>query len=297
MTRDQAKQVLLAYRPESSDREDPEIAEALELVRKDKPLEEWLRGQKAFHESVRTQLRDISPPAGLRERILARPRVVVPLWRRPEFLLMAACLGLGLIMAALWMPSAPKEETFALFRSRMVGFALRVYRMDIETNNLSQVRQYLVGKGAPVVGQWYTVSVYLRSEGAPLTLSLGLEDSNGSNVIIDNVWRRYYFTFQSKNAYSASRMFQIYEWTPSNTYWEFYGPQTEAVNNLTASSIAATKEATIAQYIPRMYKTCLDAGVPYMSIYSWREQDPATPGFGGVAPIVMPGRGDAFAAL
>jgi hypothetical protein len=149
MTRDQAQQILRAYRPGTSDADDPAVAEALKLAQQDADLETWLQRQAVFHASVRIELRRVVPPSFLREQILAKSRKVIPLWKRPEILLAAACLALSLIVAALWMRQPAPEETFAGFRSRMVGFALRVYRMDIETTNPTAVRRFLQNNGAP----------------------------------------------------------------------------------------------------------------------------------------------------
>lgn len=157
MTKDDAKRILLAHMPSSGEPEDPEMAEALALARADADLEAWLEQQTAFNSSVRAALRDLPAPAGLRESILARHRVIVPLWRRPEFLAVAACVALTLVIAALWarqLPSWTQKSTeedygFTGFRSRMVSFAVRTYRMDIVTNDLNQVESFLRSQGAP----------------------------------------------------------------------------------------------------------------------------------------------------
>ena len=48
----------------------------------------------------------------------------------------------------LWLqPRTP--DRFADFRLRMVNAALRQYRMDIVTNDMSQVRQFMAKRGAP----------------------------------------------------------------------------------------------------------------------------------------------------
>ena len=149
MDREQAKQVLLAYRPGTEDESEPEVAQALDLAERDSDLHEWLQEQTAFHRSIRAQLRGISVPLDLKESILARRKIVVPIWRRPEFLLAAACIAIAFVLTAFWPRERSEDETFAGFQKRMVGFALRLYRMDIETNDLVQVRQFLAAKGAP----------------------------------------------------------------------------------------------------------------------------------------------------
>jgi hypothetical protein len=147
---EQVKRILLAYRPGSQDQKDPEVAEALAAARHDPELEGWLEQQEAFHKVIGTGLRNIAIPADLKERILNQRKIIVPLWRRPEFLLAAACLALAMIVSAFWLGRSSEDETFRGFRSRMVGFALREYRMDIVTNDLVQIRENLRKLGGPV---------------------------------------------------------------------------------------------------------------------------------------------------
>jgi hypothetical protein len=150
MNREQARRVLSAYRPDSPNAEDPDITAALELAGNDQELGAWLEDQLRFHRTISAELRQIPVPRGLKERILAeRPRVIVPLWRRPEFLLAAACLAVGLVLTTLWFRPSRSEETFAGFRSRMITAAFRVYKMDIVTNNPVAVREFLTSRGAP----------------------------------------------------------------------------------------------------------------------------------------------------
>ena len=150
MTREQARQVLLAYRPGAADAADPEVTAALDLAKRDSELDSWLQQQLDFHNTVSAELRQIPVPRGLKEKILAdKPRVIVPLWRRPEFLLAAACLVLGLVLSGLWFKRPSAELSYAGFRARMITAALRVYRMDIVTNNPAAVREFLASHGAP----------------------------------------------------------------------------------------------------------------------------------------------------
>jgi hypothetical protein len=148
-----AKRTLLAYRPDSVDRDDPEVAEALDLAQRDPALQAWLERHEAFQNTVRSELRSLPVPADLKARILSRspaPNKVVRLdWHRPAWLLAAACVTLALVLSALWIQRPREDETFAGFRSRMVGFSLREYRMDILTSNPGQVRDYLRQHGAP----------------------------------------------------------------------------------------------------------------------------------------------------
>lgn len=153
MTRDQARQVLLPYRPGTVDERDPKFSEALELVRGDAELARWFQEHCAFQRAMRAKLQQIAAPADLRERILAAqaaPKIIRPIawWRQPAWMAAAAAVVLLLGLAAFWrQPRA--SDRFANFQTRMVSTALREYRMDLVTNDMTQVRQFLRGKGAP----------------------------------------------------------------------------------------------------------------------------------------------------
>jgi hypothetical protein len=146
----QAKEILLVYRTGTQDDRDPEIAEALEFARQNSDLQSWLHEQTAFHRAVRAELRTISVPWRLKHAILTQRKIVIiPIWRRPEFLLVAACFAAALILTTLWVWRPAEDASLVGFQKRMVGFALRLYRMDIVTNDLRQVQSFLVANGRP----------------------------------------------------------------------------------------------------------------------------------------------------
>jgi hypothetical protein len=148
VTREEAKQALLGYRPGINDPA-PEVAEALEAARRDPQLNAWLAEQVQWHETVRNALRSVEPPPGLQQGILLQ-RVVVPLRPRWGFALAAAAvLAALLVVSALWLRPPVEQISFEAFRDRMTGFALREYRMDILTKEREEVLEYLARRGAP----------------------------------------------------------------------------------------------------------------------------------------------------
>ena len=150
MTPNQAKEILLLYRPGTADAEDPQISAAVALARQDPELGRWLAQHCAFQDTMRAQLRQIEVPAHLKAALLARPAVVRPsLWRlRPVWLAAAAALCLWLGLAGLWLHTRAPNR-LAKFQARMVRTALREYRMDLLTNDMRQLRHFLAGQGAP----------------------------------------------------------------------------------------------------------------------------------------------------
>ena len=145
----EAKRILLAYRPGTADADDAEVAEALAEARRDPGLHEWALQQAAFQQSMRTTLREMPVPPELRERILARNKVLTPRWwQRPSALAAAAAIALFLGLA--WMLLQPATgHPFETYRDRMVRAVLRQYTMDIVTNDMAEVRKFLSTRNAP----------------------------------------------------------------------------------------------------------------------------------------------------
>ena len=150
MTPAQARQVLLLCRPGSSDLQEPEVVQALEVARQDPALRAWYEQHCAFQTALRNKLRQIEAPADLKARILAQRKIVsLPVWwRRPVWLAAAAAVVLFVGVVAVTI-RARTPDRFANFEARMVGAALRQYAMDLKTNDMQQVRQFLAAKGAP----------------------------------------------------------------------------------------------------------------------------------------------------
>lgn len=150
MNPQEAKQILLLYRPGTADAEDPEVVTAMEVARRDLALARWFQEHCAFQQAMRAKLRQIAVPPHLKAALLARRKIVpLPVWRRnPVWLAAAAALVLLLGIAGLWLKPRSSSR-FANFQARMVGTALREYRMDLVTNDMSQVRRFLAERGAP----------------------------------------------------------------------------------------------------------------------------------------------------
>ena len=154
MTSIEAREILLLYRPGAADAADPQMAEALALARQDPELGRWFEQHRAFQKAMRAGFRQIEVPAHLKTSLLiqkpAQRTFVTPQfwWRRPVWLSAAAAVLLMLGLAGAWLrPRSP--DRFANFQSRMVGAAQLQYRMDLETNDMQQVRQFMASRGAP----------------------------------------------------------------------------------------------------------------------------------------------------
>jgi len=179
MNRQEAKAVLEMYRPGGEDANDPQFAEALELVQRDAELARWFAEQQAFDTRMSANLKTLSVPANLKASLLAqwkpaekavpkaRPawleaalsfletpilpgrRIMgSPLWRywqaRVAVAVSLACLA---IVAGLW--SIREPTSFARYRQEVVEASWEgTYHLDLVNSDLSEVRQWLVRQNA-----------------------------------------------------------------------------------------------------------------------------------------------------
>ncbi|MCX6928960.1 MAG: hypothetical protein NT154_37975, partial [Verrucomicrobia bacterium] len=147
-------EVLLLYRPGTADVADPQMAEALELAGRDPELGHWFEEHRAFQKAMRANFRNIEVPAHLKASLLirgtAQPRIVPPQpwWRSSVWLTVSVVVVLLLALTATWLrPRTP--DRFANYQARMVSQVLREYRMDLVTNDMQQIRQFMAQRGAP----------------------------------------------------------------------------------------------------------------------------------------------------
>jgi hypothetical protein len=148
----QAKEILLLYRPGVDDAGDPEIAEALRAIKADPELDKWFKEQCTWQTAMRSRFKQISVPEGLREQILSErkaftfsfPRLIR--WAAP----VAACAAILLAGLAYLNFRPSTMDRLASFRGRMSRIASREYpRMDLETSDLDKIHQFLLQNKLP----------------------------------------------------------------------------------------------------------------------------------------------------
>jgi hypothetical protein len=140
------KEALLRVRPWAPDREDEK--------RQQDASPEVYQQQKEFNARVHDELAAIPVPTALRDQILARRKILrISQWHRATpVLAMAAALVFLAAGLFYWMrpqQNSTEDLTIAGFRSRMVAFAVREYRMDWFTKDLGVLKQNLAQKGGP----------------------------------------------------------------------------------------------------------------------------------------------------
>jgi hypothetical protein len=149
----EAREILLLYRPGTADAAEPQMAEALEMARQDPELGRWFEQHRAFQKAMRAGFQQIEVPAHLKISLLtqkpAQQKSIPPhpWWRSPVWLA-AAAVVLLLGLAGAWLKPRPANR-FANYQSRVVSEAQREYRMDLVTNDMRQIRQFMASRGAP----------------------------------------------------------------------------------------------------------------------------------------------------
>lgn len=132
MNNTEAKFILNAYRPGGRDATDATFAAALAQAKSDPTLGAWFAREQAHGGAMAAKLREIAPPAGLREAILAGARMSGgknaeaeavttqrAFWNRSGWLAAAAAVALVLtVTVSLW----PKR---AVAGSALSDFALK----------------------------------------------------------------------------------------------------------------------------------------------------------------------------
>ena len=115
MTNKEAQFILSAYRPGGGDASEPMFGDALRQAQQDPMLAAWLAREQKHGSVVAAKLRELAPPPGLREAILAGVRVSGGTrrgwWSRPAGMGMAASIALILAAGAFWSLRTFSGET------------------------------------------------------------------------------------------------------------------------------------------------------------------------------------------
>jgi hypothetical protein len=145
----EAKEVLMLYRPGVADESDPEFAEALTAARQDPELGQWFAEHCALQEALRAKFRQIPVPEGFKEQILSeRPRNRAHVVRARIALVAASvviALLVGNLLKGYFQPHEDKTIT-GLFQ-RMTHLVQVYPKMDLTNNNLGEIRRYLAANG------------------------------------------------------------------------------------------------------------------------------------------------------
>ena len=164
MNTEEAKYVLLGYRPHTGEAPDPDTLEALDLTKRNPELGRWLSEHCARQDALRAKFRSIKAPAGVKEQIISEQILYKKAAARKQERLVAALAVVAVIVCLFstmqfWLPylkgshasgpSQPEVLTMEDYQARMAYFATAGYAMELLTNDPVQIRAYLAQKDAP----------------------------------------------------------------------------------------------------------------------------------------------------
>lgn len=148
MDEEQARLILQAYRP-GVDRDDPEVAAALQEAARNPELARWFAEEQAFDRAMAAHLESVPAPFGLKTRLLAQaPPADARRWSWAVKLAgVAALLFLLTQVVNLFRPAAP-ETRVSNYAREMVSFIRLGGALDMESHNLGQIQEWLSKKDA-----------------------------------------------------------------------------------------------------------------------------------------------------
>ena len=155
MNKEQAKKILVSFRPESDDHKDPLVAEALELTAHDTDLAEWLEEHSARQRALRRKFRSIKAPAGLKEQIIseaaaaATQKPSLPFRFKPMAFAYTGVFAMVCLVSFYLFAHTSEDSKLSLYRQQMVSGALRGYAMDLRSTNMTALQSHLHQNNAP----------------------------------------------------------------------------------------------------------------------------------------------------
>lgn len=145
MDNKQARFILLSHQTGGDASPDPQMADALQEAARDPELASWLEKESAFDAALRVRLREVKPPQGLKEAVLASTPETVPAPSGSRWMPLACAAALALLatVAAVWLWPQGPESTFAAFRSEMVEVAASPIRFDYASTDPRALQRWL----------------------------------------------------------------------------------------------------------------------------------------------------------
>lgn len=169
MNREEAKIILSAWRPGRDSAEgDVLFQQALACMESDPELAEWFAQQQTEDDRMREALREIEPPAHLREAILAEAKVVPiasPVAGRMRLAwAYAAAAAVFLVAAVVFFPRGGPVDSTSALESALAGIAEKHgHAFGSKAGDLDEVRAWLAANGGAAD---FTVPAGLKNHGA-----------------------------------------------------------------------------------------------------------------------------------
>jgi hypothetical protein len=147
----EAKKILILFRPGSADEKDSSFDEARQLAKTDPELARWFASHCESYLILRPKFQAIPVPPGLKEQILSERKIYRPYFLKYSRPLLALAAVLVLLLGIIFGLESFRggAERYSAYRKRMIESALRSYSMDLTTNDPAQIRGFLNTNNAP----------------------------------------------------------------------------------------------------------------------------------------------------
>jgi len=151
MTSKELRSLLGVFRPGDGEADAARFAEAKKQAAADPELARWWSEEKEIDHAIGAKLAAAPIPAGLKARVTSRP-IPLPIpqrsWRRPALLAAAMIVALAVLFGSWHGPFQP-AASIADYRDEMVSFIKLAPSLELESNDLARITNFLGKSGAP----------------------------------------------------------------------------------------------------------------------------------------------------
>lgn len=196
MNRDEAKFLLRSYGLDGQDQNDPQFAEALDMLKRDPELARWFAAEQAVDSRLARSFGAFPVPPDLKSQLLAaRKVVVVPFWqRRPVWLAAAATIAILLGVVFALRPPRPGPSLASSPSAELFRLAEQGPHVNMMAASFPEIQQWLRERQQPtelalserLKGQRYEGCRILDWQGRRVTmLCLDVEGKHVDLFVLD----------------------------------------------------------------------------------------------------------------
>lgn len=127
---------------------DTRLHEAEECAKADPDLARWWQDEQELDRVIGAKLAGVAIPSGLKARLLERRYYTAVPWRRAALALAAIIIALAVFFGS-WLGPFRPAASLADYRDEMVSFLKVTPSLELETNELSRIKDFLAKSGAP----------------------------------------------------------------------------------------------------------------------------------------------------
>ncbi|MDF1811874.1 MAG: hypothetical protein P1V20_06655 [Verrucomicrobiales bacterium] len=154
MNIDEAKFILSAIRNEEENLSDPQVFEALKMVKNNESLKQWWTEVREFDTAVSSQLKKVPVPPGLKNAILTGVKVSTKpkpnRWFMIASVAAAACLMIGIVAWQIMNPFSQNSDSIATFRNDMIQQLKELKTLDHKSDDPNSVSLFFKSQGLEI---------------------------------------------------------------------------------------------------------------------------------------------------